>query len=65
MNTTASTDPTTDTLSKPQVLVVDDTPDNLALMSDLLRDTCKVRVRLKNKKRHSWREVENKFWYFF
>lgn len=44
MNATASTDATPETLPKPQVLVVDDTPDNLALMSDLLRDTCKVRV---------------------
>lgn len=31
-------------LPKPQVLVVDDTPDNLTLIADLLRDTCKVRV---------------------
>ena len=44
MNATVPTDPTPETLFKPQVLVVDDTPDNLALMSDLLRDTCKVRV---------------------
>lgn len=44
MNSTVSTDTITETLAKPQVLVVDDTPDNLALMSDLLRDTCKVRV---------------------
>lgn len=44
MNATASTESLTESLSKPQVLVVDDTPDNLALMSDLLRDTCKVRV---------------------
>lgn len=44
MNATASTDATPETLPKPQVLVVDDTPDNLALMSDLLRETCKVRV---------------------
>jgi len=44
MNDTVYPDAATDTLPKPQVLVVDDTPDNLALMSDLLRDTCKVRV---------------------
>lgn len=44
MNATVPTDPAPETLFKPQVLVVDDTPDNLALMSDLLRDTCKVRV---------------------
>lgn len=48
MNPTDSPHPTPtpveEGLPKPQVLVVDDTPDNLALMSDLLRDTCKVRV---------------------
>jgi putative two-component system response regulator len=44
MNSTAPTDSGSEMLPKPQVLVVDDTPDNLALMSDLLRDSCKVRV---------------------
>ncbi|WP_421829471.1 response regulator [Lacisediminimonas profundi] len=30
--------------AKPTVLVVDDTPDNLAMMSELLQDDCRVRV---------------------
>ncbi|HSD39136.1 MAG TPA: two-component system response regulator [Rhodocyclaceae bacterium] len=34
----------TDYLVKPTVLVVDDTPDNLALMSGVLKDTYKVKV---------------------
>lgn len=35
---------TPEPFQKPSVLVVDDTPDNLALMSELLRDSCKVRI---------------------
>lgn len=30
--------------NKPTVLVVDDTPDNLSLMSGLLKDTCRLKV---------------------
>ncbi len=48
METSPSTMPALEKMpeaaAKPYVLVVDDTPDNLALMSDLLRETCKVRV---------------------
>ena len=46
MDHTATSNPAngSEPFAKPQVLVVDDTPDNLALMADLLRDTCKVRV---------------------
>ena len=36
--------PPTPLLSKPVILVVDDTPDNLTLMSGLLRDRYKVKV---------------------
>ena len=38
------TDPALDFLEKQTVLVVDDTPDNLALMSGLLKDLYKVKV---------------------
>jgi len=33
-----------DLIKKPTILVVDDTPDNLALMSSLLKDTYKVKI---------------------
>ena len=38
------TDPALDFLEKRTVLVVDDTPDNLTLMSGLLKDLYKVKV---------------------
>ena len=39
-----------ETLSKPTVLVVDDTPDNLSLMSGLLKDLYKVKVAINGEK---------------
>ncbi|HCX32827.1 MAG TPA: two-component system response regulator, partial [Rhodocyclaceae bacterium] len=35
---------------RPTILIVDDTPDNLALMSALLRDTCRTKVATGGKK---------------
>lgn len=40
-NPLASPNPSAD---KPTILVVDDTPENLLLISDLLRKSCKVKV---------------------
>ena len=37
-------DHASEAVSKPTILVVDDTPDNLSLMSGLLKDTYKLKV---------------------
>ena len=39
-----------DTLRKPTILVVDDTPDNLVLMSELLKDSYRVKVAIEGER---------------
>ena len=40
----------TDPLRKPTILVVDDTPDNLVLMSELLKDSYRVKVAIEGER---------------